>query len=82
MKNHHSIYLLIINQILGKYYAHVTAIKDVLKLESFDNKNKNKIDCQSTGFVSIQLSVGGNIHRLICSGHPINRFIHSRHTVT
>ena len=53
MKNHHSIYLLIINQNLGKYYAHVTAIKDVLKLETFDNKNKNKVDCQSTGFVLI-----------------------------
>jgi len=78
MKNHHSIYLLIINKISLKHHAHMTAIhRCSFKLETFDNKNKNKVDCLSTGFISISLSVRGNSHRLICSGHPINRFIHS-----
>lgn len=79
MKNHHSIYLLIIDKISLKHHAHAHGqqYRDVLKLETFDNKNKNKVDCQSTGFVSISLSVWGNSHRLICFRHPINRFIHS-----
>jgi hypothetical protein len=76
MKNHHSIYQLII-QIALKHHAHVTAIQRCSQIKNIDNKNKNKVDFESTGFVSISLSVGGNSYRLICSRHPINRFIHS-----
>ncbi len=67
MKNHHSIYLLIINKISLKHHARVTAThRCFFKLETFDNKNKNIVDCQSTGFVSISLSVGGT---------PIDSFV-------
>ena len=65
MKNHHSIYLLII-QIAQEHHAHVTAIQRCSQIRNIINKNKNKVDFQSTGFVSISLSVWGT---------PIDSFV-------
>jgi hypothetical protein len=65
MKNHHSIYLLII-QIAQEHHAHVTAIQRCSQIRNSINKNKNKVDFQSTGFVSISLSIWGT---------PIDSFV-------
>jgi hypothetical protein len=62
MKNHHSIYLLIIQIAL----AHVTAMQRCSQISNIVSKNKNKVDFQSTGFVSISLLVWGT---------PIDSFV-------